>query len=97
MQRSAAALGEFIRLGFQSAVGADAKIVIGQQAIHRRDVVGELGLPPVQFEAFYLLMGAIMVGKHGMRLRRKPRDQDEGQKQLCRPREPANDTRNERA
>ena len=75
MQRSAAAAGEFIRLGFQGAVGADPKIVIRQQPIDRGDVVGELGLPPVQLQPFNLFVGIFMVGKNRMRLggkRRKP-------------------------
>ena len=88
--------GEFIRLGFQSAVGADAEIIIGQQAIDHGDVVGDLGLAPVQFESFDFFVGRIVMGKNGVRPRRKRRKQQKAKKGR-RPRETAIDARNERA
>ena len=81
MERPAAAAGEFVRLGFQSAVGADAEIVIGQQPIDHGDVIGELGLTPIQFQSFDLFVGTVVVRKNGVGLTRKPARQykDKGQ------------------
>ena len=68
VQRSATPPAEFIRLGFEDAIGADTQIVIRQQAIDLRHVIGELGLPLVQFQPFNFLVGIFVMGKKGMRL-----------------------------
>ena len=60
-----AAPGEFIGFGFQGAVGTDAKIVIGQEAIDLGDIIGKQGIPPFQFKPFDLFVGVLVMGKKG--------------------------------
>jgi hypothetical protein len=81
MERSTPAAAEFICLGFQRAVGADSKIVIGQESIDYGNIVSELRLAPIQLQALNLFMGIIAMGKTSVRLTRKAarQDQDKGQ------------------
>ena len=74
-------LAEFIRFAFQGAVGTDAEIIIGKQAIDYGNIVGKLGLTPVQFQPFDLFVGTIVVRKNSVRLTRISAGQykDEGQ------------------
>jgi hypothetical protein len=68
MERTTPSAAEFIRLGFQRSIGADAKIVIGQQPFDHGDVIGNLGLAPIQLQPFNLFMSVIPVGKTSVRL-----------------------------
>ncbi len=72
---------EFIRLGLQGTVGADAQIVIGQQAVNLRHVIRELGLTPVHLQPFYLFMGRITMRKDSMRLNCRAAGQYEDEEQ----------------
>jgi hypothetical protein len=70
VQRSAAAAAEFICLGFQSAIGADAKVIIRQQPLDHRNVIGKLGLTPIQLQSLDLFMSIIPVWETSVRLTR---------------------------
>ena len=54
---SPTALGEFIRFGFECAVGVNAKVVVRKQPVELRDVISDLGLAPLQFKPFEFLGG----------------------------------------
>jgi hypothetical protein len=81
VERPTPSAAEFIRLGFQRPIGTDAKVIIGQQPIDHGDVIGKLGLTPIQLQPFNLFMSIIPVRKPGVRLTRKPAGQyeDKGQ------------------
>jgi hypothetical protein len=81
MERPTPPAGELIRLGFQRSIGADAKVIIGQQPFDHGDVVGNLGLTPIQLQPFDLFMSIIPVGKTSMRLTCKPARQYENKGQ----------------
>jgi len=85
MERPTPPAAEFIRLGFQRPIGADAKIIIGQQPFDHGDVIGNLGLTPIQLQPFNLFMSIIPVGKTGVGLTCKSASQYEAQGTVCRP------------
>src|SRR5271156_3247007 len=77
MERPTPPAAELIRLGFQCPIGADAKVVIGQQPFDHGDVIGNLGLTPIELQPFNRFMSIILVGETSMRLTSKPARQYE--------------------